>query len=253
MEVKIFNHNKKPDTKVNFIANGLPKPKNGALRWILLGPTGSGKSNIIKNVLYHKEWRYVSPNGKGYFDEVYAFMGSLDDVEELKQLTKKYRLEDTISVHNEYDDNLVRKLYRDIEEENSQLISEGKEPSRVLFIFDDQVCNNLSRIGKLTCIDRIFIQGRHAFISTIISTQKAKMLNQNMRVLNVSHFTVFHGTNSYDLNTVSQEHNGNLTPDEFRKILNERLMKKYSFITIDYTRDIQDRLLDEKFNVIKLQ
>jgi hypothetical protein len=222
MEVKIFNHNKKPDTKVNFIANGLPKPKNGALRWILLGPTGSGKSNIIKNVLYHKEWRYVSPNGKGYFDEVYAFMGSLDDVEELKQLTKKYRLEDTISVHNEYDDNLVRKLYRDIEEENSQLISEGKEPSRVLFIFDDQVCNNLSRIGKLTCIDRIFIQGRHAFISTIISTQKAKMLNQNMRVLNVSHFTVFHGTNSYDLNTVSQEHNGNLTPDEFRKILNEQ-------------------------------
>jgi hypothetical protein len=146
-----------------------------------------------------------------------------------------------------YNDEAVKSLIEQIEESNSELGT----PLKILMVFDDQICNGLSSSHKLNAIDEIFIRGRHAGISAIVSTQKYSSLNNNVRMLNLKYLTIFHGTNQGDLESASKEHP---LPGENWKdtisILKEHTEKKYSSVTYDYTADVADRLKDSNFSPI---
>ena len=240
VDVQVYDNLARTDARTRVINPMLPQPTKGALRWVLLGPSMAGKSTIIKNVLFNDKWGYNK-----YFDEIYAFIGSLGDVADLKTEVHKRGLTDDICVQHKFNNDDVENLFDQIELANSKATNK----SRVLFIFDDQITNGLSSKSKPNIIDTLYVRGRHALCSVIISTQKYRLLNNNVRQLNVTYLTIFEGTNSADLEAVSAEHNGTKTPKQLLAILRSKLTSKYDTLTIDYNR--QGLLLNTKFEPIE--
>jgi hypothetical protein len=233
-KIKLFDLDESEDSKREFIDKDLPQPYKGALRWVMLGPSTSGKSTLIKNILFNDKWGYNK-----YFDEFYIFCGSIDDCQEMRTFRTKFHMDKRMRIIQKFNDEEVKSLINQIEEENSQLGT----PLKCLFVFDDQICNNLSSSHKLNTLDEIFIRGRHAAISAIISTQKYTSLNSNVRMLNLKYLTIFEGTNEGDLVNVSKEHplpgsNAKQTLATLKAGLND----KYSNVTIDYLANKEGRL-----------
>ena len=174
-------------------------------------------------------------------------MGSLDDVFELNSLVQSYGLQDKVMINQTFINEDVKELFDDIEKD----CMKPKAP-KVLMIFDDQITNNISQKSSLNMIDQIFIRGRHCNISCIISTQKYKSLNNNVRQLNISHLTVFNGTNKTDIEAIAEEHSNSLSKEEMINLMSDQLQNKYSFMTVSYQNDINNRFLDNKFNIINI-
>lgn len=214
-------------SKLEKVAKQLPYP-NKALRWIMLGPTGSGKSVLIKNIIFNKSFGY-----RDFYDEIYLFIKSKDDVFEFKQLLQQQQMQDKCKIIQKFDNTEVLDLINDIEGD----VEKTSKLNNILFVFDDMVLDGISHSNKKSVIDEVFMRGRHANISIIISTQRYKWLNQNMRVNNISNLSVFHGTKASELVAVADEHSGIFESDDIIKMFKEYLVKRYDYITIDYTAD----------------
>lgn len=240
LEVKVYEPLKKTDDKLKKIADEVPQP---IMRWILVGASFSGKSNIIKNIILNKKWGY-----RDYYDEIYIWCGSADDLEEYERYTQAEKINKKCEFIDKYEDEAVHNLYDEIEQSNIK----SKNPSRVLFIFDDQIMNNISRINKMNTMDRIFVAGRHANISCIVATQKYTALNQNMRKLNCTAISVMNGTNKQEMEAVAKDHCSSYNPDEFLRAILDNTKDRYSFVTIDIKREFKDRLRDNTFEPISV-
>lgn len=231
---KIYQIEKPTDYKDKLIPDNLFKP---VFRIVLCGPSNSGKTTFIKNILFNNSWGYNK-----YFNEKYLFCGSLDDCDELKQLCHHYKINDT-SIQQKYDDDMVKSLFDEIEKDNMK----KKQKSRVLFSFDDQVCNQLTKRNNLTTLDELATRGRHCNCSYIASTQKYKLLNNNIRCLNATHLIIFSGIGMNDLEAIAEEHNTKYNKDELLNILKTNLDKKYAFVIID---NVNHKILNNKFEEI---
>ncbi len=240
VNIELYNvGNEVEDKKLALIDKDLPKPP---FRWIYLGATGAGKSSIIENVVFNKKWGYIK-----YFDEIYAYIGSLDDVEKFKDLVKHFKVGGKVQINQEFDAEEVKDLFDDIEKDAIK-----KNPPKVLFIFDDQVCNDLTSRGKTNIIDQIFIRGRHANISCIISTQKYRMLNKNTRSDNASHISIFSSTSKAEINAVVEENSGMYTEDQFKDAIKANLKSKYDFVTVNNVSGPEFKLMNNKFKFIHI-
>lgn len=230
------------DTKLNKITEEVPKPP---FRIIIVGSSGSGKSNLIKCMLFSKKFGYCR-----YFNEIYVFSGSKDDVEEFRGYASKNSMQDKVAVYQQFDDAAVKKICDEIEVENNGI--RVKNPTRVLFVYDDQLVNGISNISKMNSVDECFIRARHFHVSTIISTQKYTSLNQNLRKLNASAVIVFAETNRSDMEQICKDHSDLLDPKEMMELFKKHLKEKYSFIVIDTKRPYNERILDKNFNPIRI-
>jgi hypothetical protein len=239
-ELKLYSIDKKVNKRIKYINKLLPSPEK-CLRWIMLGPSGSGKSTLMKNIVLNDDFGYNK-----YFDEIYLFLGSLDDIHEMEQLLKNHDMNNKVVLINELDLVKIKNLMKEIEKD-----AIGENPPEVLMIFDDLICEELSKANSRNVIDEIWIRGRHCRISAIISTQKYRFLNQNMRVNNSNVLTMFHGLNHSEIMAVSMEHCRRLQPEEVAIIIKGELKKKYDFMSIDYTRDENDMYRDKLFQSIK--
>ena len=236
--IKLFDIHRNEDSRIRHINPKLIYPKNSALRWILLGNTGCGKSTIIKNVLFNTDWGYMK-----YYDEVYYFIGSLDDYVELSQFIKRYKMGNKVMLTTRMNMDEIKKLLDEIEQSNIK----SPNPSNSLFIFDDKICDNLSSSYKQNVIDELFIRGRHARISCIISTQKYKSISQNLRTLNCSALTLFFGTGKIDIENVAEEYSNHLTKKEMIQLINNNVRQPHDFITFD---KVKNRILNSNFDEI---
>ena len=171
----------------------------------------------------------------------------MDDCDSLRQIQANYKMKN-LSIQQKYNDEIVKDLFESIEKDN---LKKKLHKSRVLFIFDDQICNNISNIrGKLNALDELATRGRHANCSYIISSQKYKSLNNNIRCLNATNLIVFSGTASSDLEAIAEEHNSMFTKDQMMDIFRKYLDKKYSFVIID---NFRRKILDSDFEEIKIE
>jgi hypothetical protein len=240
LKIKVYKPSVQPDDDLKLIDPKLPQPP---FRLILIGPTMSGKSNLIKNYLFSKEFGYSK-----YFDEFYIFSGSLDDCEEYEKLAVKARISRKCCIVQLYDDEKVKELSTEIENDATEARKKDEKQRKVIFVFDDQICNNVCKPTTLNAIDELFIRGRHFNCSVIISAQTYMKLNQNTRDLNLSHLTIFAGTQPKDLTNIVKEHYN----EQVNRILPTKQWKQYEFVTIDKkTGDVLDNNFDKTLNTTR--
>lgn len=234
MDIQLFEIEKPKDYKLKVLSPLIPKP---VFRWILAGPSNSGKTTLLKNILFSKQFGY-----REYFDEIYLWLGSEDDKIEINHLSKINGMDEKIFITSSYNDDRLKMLLNEIEQDEKNKVKK----SRILFVFDDMICGGISHKCKLNAIDEVFIRGRHiaAGISIILSTQKYMSLNNNQRLLNATQITLFSGTQSTDLDAISKEHNSIRTKDEMMEIFRNNLQKRFDFLTV-YTKE--NEIKDKKF------
>jgi hypothetical protein len=119
------------------------------------------------------------------------------------------------------------------------VIRAGKEHSDVkklwsiLIVVDDFADNpHFSRHEAL--LHECFTRGRHAKISTVVSTQKYRALANIIRV-NATALIVFRCRSALELQAILEENSAILSKDELLRLYHEATDEQYSFLYIDAT------------------
>lgn len=275
LKIKVFEPKTVEDNKLKKIKH-LDKLLKPPFRLSVVGSTGAGKTNFIKNMIFEFY--------KNYFDEFYFFLGSKDEqviFEELsrKHIVKKKRkkkkkkktgiepedyfksqtkkeedepeddYDEKIKIISYFDDNEIMELFNDIEEDAEEARENGECPPRVLMVFDDMIFSNISNRHKLNSLDRLFMNGRHANISVIIASQKYTSLNQSCRCINPS-MIVLYGLNDKELKVCSEEHSNKMEPKTFINMYKKETSKPYSFLAVNYQKPPDKRFYNSKFNEV---
>jgi hypothetical protein len=243
------------DNKKVVLNPSLPKP---AFRLILVGHSGSGKSNVLKNLIFNSETGYAD-----YFDFVFIFCGSVDDLDEYsrlgdkfkchlfceerqKYLKKKMKIGEKVICKQTTTNDELNELIRELEH------NEFFKGKKSLFVFDDMIVSELlANTTKMNAIDSLFVRGRHFHASTIISTQKWTGLKQNLRTINATNVMLFTGIPKSNLKLIASELSGSYDDDEFISIYNQYTREKYSFILVNLKNTRDKYIQDREFNYIE--
>lgn len=243
VKLHVYDNNNKRDKKRNYLCAELPQP---SFRYVVLGGTGTGKTNVILNMLFNKKHCGYAK----YFDEIYAWVGNPEDYRFMANKVKQRNIKN-IKLFRHYDPEELKNLWDEIQTDAEEELEEDKDPNRILMVFDDMILAGISDSHRRTTLDEIYIKGRHYGVSLLLSTQKYSMLNQNMRKDNVSHLSIFNPMNKEELSTIWKENIAAVDQKTFMDLFNKHANKRYSFITVDKTNpDVPFR--DKNFDPIKI-
>jgi len=133
-------------------------PKGGVV--IVNGRTNSGKTTLIKEILYHLRYRY---------DRFVVMSGSRDTSEELSQHVPP------VFVFDGFDAGKLDEIYKQQEHD----VAVGN-PKSLLMIFDDLMYARGTMLKSET-FRKIFMNGRHAKILLLLAMQDCKQLPPEFR------------------------------------------------------------------------
>jgi hypothetical protein len=256
LKLKVYEPENNVDEKKKILLKQLASPRFAIC---MVGTTGSGKSNLLKNFIFNFY--------KCYFDEVYIIIGSLDDQDEYQRLgektscqlwnkkkgdlykTKKIKMIDKMVIEHDVSEDELFELYSDLEEQQHKT---GKK-IRSLFVLDDKITSNLfKKQSNGGILNKILVQGRHINASVIYTSQKYRMLPQNARANNITQLILFHGLSNQEINIIAEEHSGHLDKDEFIKLYFDTTKEKYSFLVINTMAEQKKKFQNSQFKYLEV-
>lgn len=186
-----------------------------------VGPSRSGKSNCIRNLLLRRELM------RDVFDYIFIFCPSIDlngDFDELgnkkKPIVKKIKT---------FDEKIIQEI---MSQQEFVIKKYGKSKSpQTLLIFDD--CFDDPKFTRSKLLQTICFRGRHMKISMILSGQKLSMMGTACRA-NLTHMMFFRPANYSELDFFIEENVEKKKRREFSEAFKEVWKTKYEFVFIDY-------------------
>lgn len=155
----------------------------------VIGPSRSGKSNFIKNLLTRYDML------KGVFNEenIFIISQSLRYNDDYEQLEKAQKFED-------YSNKLLKEIWN---EQDFVIRIYGKERAPdILVVLDD--CFDNPAFNRSTIVNSLTMRGRHMKISIIVSGQKWSMISKPARV-NLTDVAFFRPMNFSELESFVEE------------------------------------------------
>ena len=171
---------------------------------ILLGPSKSGKTVALISMILEQY--------RGCFERVYIFSPSIM-VDDGWRPVKKY-IEETMKVpvdreqtyFEEWDEPALRQIIRQqrkITETSKQL--KMRSLFQILIVIDDFADNpHLHKRSGDSALDTLFVRGRHFQISTLVSTQKLRLVSNAVRV-NSLFFCIWRLRNQLEKDSLLEE------------------------------------------------
>jgi len=204
------------------------------IRSIILGPSGSGKSILLQNMIL-----YIYKN---CFSRVFIFSPSINVDYQTWQPVKKYLDSDVNTSEDKYDkfyfDHYEEEALFNIIDTQRKIIEYQKKHNHnklfsILIVVDDHADDvKFSRNSKL--LHSLFTRGRHSQISTIVATQKFNALSPIIRV-NASDLYVFRLRNYSDLQAFLDEVSAIAPKDVILEMYSLATDEPYSFLTVKLT------------------
>lgn len=212
------------------------------LRLLVVGKSQlSGKTSFVANLLLRKRWY----KGQWKGEDIYIVCPStkLDS----KWATMQTELDiPPENVLHSYDEDALETLYNTIQAKHEK---GGKEQRHRLIIFDDLSYSGALKNKVHGAMARLFCNGRHLLLSSIVTAQKYSDLLTTCRE-NVTG-AVFFGCSTKQLELLEMDHNYG-DRKEFRKVFRECTAEPHSFMAIDYSHGTP-RLLDSDFDEIAME
>ena len=227
LEIKPVKRLEINDNK-NYHANLPSIKRNDGSLILLIGPTASGKSTLIQNLMYNKNmFGRNDQNPNGAFDGVFVFSPSiyLDD-------TSRFMIEDFT----------CSDVFRNDDLENikqNQLMLPKEERGKIMIIVDDSV--GLDVLKNKSALTYYATRNRHLNANIIVSVQNYRACNSVLRN-NAKCLIMMNGIyNSKELEKIQDE-----VGDCFRGTLlycyKKYANKKFKFLTL-YPREVPARMI----------
>jgi hypothetical protein len=179
-------------------------------RMLLVGPSGSGKSNLLMNFLL----KFLD------YDKIYIYTKHMD-----QDCYKKLR---RVLENVEYE---TGEQILTIDNDPENIISPGDLDPHMqnLVVFDDLVLADISIQRKIT---EMFVRGRHANCSCFYLSQMYHKIPRDIR-LNSTHLCIFDVCNKREMSLLASELNNSMPRDDFIDMYNMCTEKPFDFMYID--------------------
>lgn len=256
IELKVYHPLHNDDNKIKIIPKRLPHP---VFRMLLVGYSGSGKSNLIKNVLFNNKWGY-----NAYFDNIIVICASADDVGEYRRIAKQTKVpmwwDEKQKFYKSKKEDLFDKMVitqsadeMDLKEIITELEEDSEKELSTLIVLDDMIIDKLFRNKvRPNIIDELYVRGRHIGrgVSVIISTQRYLMISQNVRFTNSTQLVLYNGLSPVDIQTIASE--TGYEYDDMIELINKLIPEKFMFFVLNLKASREKMIQDGKFRYVKL-
>jgi septin family protein len=145
---------------------------------IVGGPSKSGKSNLIKNLLQDKYYLRAFDT-----DSIFIFCPSIDLNDDYEYIETRYKF-------NEFSESKLREI---MSKQEDVVKNFGKKRTKHLLIILDDCFDNPS-FAHSNVVQRLFMRSRHSLISVICSGQKLSSVPRGAR-LNTNYLIIFRPSN----------------------------------------------------------
>ena len=193
--------------------------KNWPYRILIIGGSGSGKTNLLLNLIENQ------PD----IDKTYLY--AKDTYEAKYQYLINKREDVGINHFNdtkafiEYS-NDMHSIYKNIDEHNPD------KENKILIVFDDMMADMIHNKKLNSIVTELFIRGRKLNISLVFITQSYFKVPKDVR-LNTIHFFVAKIPNKRELRQIAINHSSDISAKDFTNIYRKVTAEPYSFSVID--------------------
>ena len=227
----------------------LPQPSFSLL---LVGPKGSGKSNLILRLIYgnKKPTKVTNTYHKFYrhfFDKVYVFSPSwkLDPKMGRCKIPEEQIFEEP-ALYTEIIEEILGTQADNIEEE-------GKDDTEhILMIFTDLAGQKGVFSQAKGIMNKLAFNLRHYKVSIIIDTQSLRQINPAFRG-NLSGLILFSGiSNRQDIEKIKEEYLGGFNKKEQDQLLDFAFQQPYQFLYVNFMKHGLNKYY-HNFNRLKIE
>ncbi len=201
---------------------------------LLIANKGAGKTTTLCNIM-----RYY----RGHFDEIHLFSPTVHLDNKWACMIDEFELDDE-HIHESYEEKYVKKLVKSIEKFN--INKRGGDKVKILMIFDDIVMD-LPKNNRRTIFNKLSMNHRHYFISTMVISQSFKALDTKVRS-NATAFALYRTENIEEKLKIVKELAGSVGRKKFTEIYNMATGKKFGFLFINYDNLFNENYMMENFD-----
>lgn len=210
-------------------------------RAILSGASGSGKSNLLINLLTKDKFY------KNYFHVIFLISPTAGKLDDSFIALDKSKSKSKIHIINE----LKPEVIQNIMNKNKELIEDkgvDKSP-RLLLVYDDIISN--VKFMNTKPFRHSFIASRHYNASVIVCTQRYNSVPRVCR-LQSNAVLFFRGTNSEEKVLADEYTPPGYKKKEFLEIIAYATRTPYSFLFINEQADARQRYRENLGNILEL-
>jgi len=223
-KVKCFKTDKDDDEKVPRSCEiGIFPPKLERFHTLVIGRSGSGKTNVVLHML-------TEPNLLGGVFEpknIFLICAVKPDPSFVKEIKIPKR-----NVITDFDDDKILKMFKSLED--TIKMKGWRNSPRTLWIFDDILSRKKFLRGK--ALAQISSAGRHAKLSYIAISQYYKALPPILRT-NASYIIYFSANESENLKFAEEMCPSFMSKKEFLEIIEYCTKERYSFLALNTLAD----------------
>lgn len=203
----------------------------------------AGKTNFVANLLLRPE--FYLHHFKG--EHIYIVSPSTETDQKLKAIIETKQIPDQ-NVMTDYDEEILMKLYDMLEQRYLDAVEGHKKPPNVLVFFDDMSFGGSLKRRQHGAIAKLFCNGRHLNISTIITAQKYSDVLTTCRENNTG--AILFASTEKQLDLIERDHNYLPSKKQFKAMYRAVTEKPHSYLVVNYSNPPEQRYLDSEFNPI---
>ena len=208
---------------------------------VSLGRVGSGKTSILYSLL--TEGYVYGKNKSSVFDEMVFYIGNKESNSALQKIKCK-----TKCILHEFVESDFEEYLENLKQHQLERVEKNKHPLQVAVIFDDFAGVQLLKKPKgkpYSVLERLLLTSRHeAHCSVFFLSQvyKSGGFTTPLCRNNVMCWTISNMSRP-EMEKIAEDHSQQYSPKEFLAMYDYAMaIRPYNFITIDYRRNLDERI-----------